>query len=149
MIASVHGLAASPFKVGYVAAKHGVVGLVRTLALEGASKNKDAAWTFNTIMTNKIAATANGSLVANFKTVTAPNYTTLVNTTKTPHANLLPEPGGAPARRAARHRSRTGTLPPGEPTADAFYKVSVLAKSRATPSNIERTRSPTRCPNSG
>jgi 3-hydroxybutyrate dehydrogenase len=35
-IASVHGLVASPFKAGYVAAKHGVVGLVKTLALEGA-----------------------------------------------------------------------------------------------------------------
>jgi 3-hydroxybutyrate dehydrogenase len=36
-IASVHGLAASPFKAGYVAAKHGVVGLVKVLALEGAA----------------------------------------------------------------------------------------------------------------
>ena len=36
MIASVHGLVASPFKSAYVAAKHGVLGLVRTLALEGA-----------------------------------------------------------------------------------------------------------------
>jgi 3-hydroxybutyrate dehydrogenase len=35
-VASVHGLVASPFKAGYVAAKHGVVGLVRTIALEGA-----------------------------------------------------------------------------------------------------------------
>jgi len=35
-IASVHGLVASPFKAGYVAAKHGLVGLVKTLALEGA-----------------------------------------------------------------------------------------------------------------
>jgi len=35
-IASVHGLVASPFKSAYVAAKHGVVGLVKTLALEGA-----------------------------------------------------------------------------------------------------------------
>lgn len=35
-IASVHGLVASPFKVAYVAAKHGVLGLVKTLALEGA-----------------------------------------------------------------------------------------------------------------
>ena len=35
-VASVHGLVASPFKAGYVAAKHGVLGLVRTLALEGA-----------------------------------------------------------------------------------------------------------------
>ena len=35
VIASVHGLTASPFKAGYVAAKHGVLGLVKTLALEG------------------------------------------------------------------------------------------------------------------
>jgi 3-hydroxybutyrate dehydrogenase len=35
-IASVHGLVASPFKAGYVAAKHGLLGLVKVLALEGA-----------------------------------------------------------------------------------------------------------------
>jgi 3-hydroxybutyrate dehydrogenase len=37
-IASVHGLVASPFKAAYVSAKHGVLGLVKTLALEGASE---------------------------------------------------------------------------------------------------------------
>jgi len=36
-IASAHGLVASPCKAGYVAAKHGVIGLVKTLALEGAA----------------------------------------------------------------------------------------------------------------
>jgi len=36
-IASVHGLVASPFKAAYVAAKHGLRGLVKTLALEGAA----------------------------------------------------------------------------------------------------------------
>jgi 3-hydroxybutyrate dehydrogenase len=36
VLASVHGLVASPFKAGYVSAKHGVLGLVKTLALEGA-----------------------------------------------------------------------------------------------------------------
>jgi 3-hydroxybutyrate dehydrogenase len=36
VIASVHGLVASPFKSAYVSAKHGVIGLVKTLALEGA-----------------------------------------------------------------------------------------------------------------
>jgi len=36
VIASVHGLVASPYKAGYVAAKHGVVGLTKVLALEGA-----------------------------------------------------------------------------------------------------------------
>ena len=38
VLASVHGLVASPFKAGYVSAKHGVLGLVKTLALEGASQ---------------------------------------------------------------------------------------------------------------
>jgi 3-hydroxybutyrate dehydrogenase len=37
-VASVHGLVASPFKAGYVSAKHGVLGLVKTLALEGAEQ---------------------------------------------------------------------------------------------------------------
>ena len=37
VVASVHGLVASPFKAGYVAAKHGAVGLVKSLALEGAA----------------------------------------------------------------------------------------------------------------
>ena len=36
VVASVHGVVASPFKAGYVAAKHGVLGLVKVLALEGA-----------------------------------------------------------------------------------------------------------------
>jgi 3-hydroxybutyrate dehydrogenase len=35
-IASAHALVASPFKSAYVSAKHGVLGLIRTLALEGA-----------------------------------------------------------------------------------------------------------------
>jgi 3-hydroxybutyrate dehydrogenase len=38
VIASVHGQVASPFKAGYVSAKHGVIGLVKTLALEGADQ---------------------------------------------------------------------------------------------------------------
>jgi 3-hydroxybutyrate dehydrogenase len=35
-IASAHGLIASPFKAAYVSAKHGIVGLTKTVALEGA-----------------------------------------------------------------------------------------------------------------
>jgi 3-hydroxybutyrate dehydrogenase len=34
-IGSIHSLRASPFKAGYIAAKHGVLGLTRTAALEG------------------------------------------------------------------------------------------------------------------
>jgi 3-hydroxybutyrate dehydrogenase len=37
-VASAHGLVASPFKAGYVAAKHGLLGLVKVLALEGADR---------------------------------------------------------------------------------------------------------------
>lgn len=35
-VASAHGLVASPFKSAYVAAKHGMVGFTKTIALEGA-----------------------------------------------------------------------------------------------------------------
>jgi peptide/nickel transport system substrate-binding protein len=49
----------------------------------------DAAWTLNLIMHNSVAATANGALVADFKTVAAPNATTLVITTSQPEANML------------------------------------------------------------
>lgn len=37
-IASAHALAASPYKSAYVSAKHGVLGLIKTLALEGAER---------------------------------------------------------------------------------------------------------------
>jgi len=49
----------------------------------------DAAWTLNLIMHNATAGAANGALVADFATVTAPSPTTLVITTKSPAANLL------------------------------------------------------------
>jgi 3-hydroxybutyrate dehydrogenase len=35
VVASAHALVASPYKAAYVSAKHGVLGLVKTLALEG------------------------------------------------------------------------------------------------------------------
>jgi 3-hydroxybutyrate dehydrogenase len=38
-VASAHGLVASPFKAAYVAAKHGVLGLTKVIALEGAAHN--------------------------------------------------------------------------------------------------------------
>ncbi len=50
---------------------------------------KDVAWTLNLIMHNATAATSNGSLVQNFKTVTAPDDNTVVITTKQPQANML------------------------------------------------------------
>ena len=42
-VASVHGLVGSPFKAGYVAAKHGLLGLVKMLALEGAERGISAS----------------------------------------------------------------------------------------------------------
>jgi 3-hydroxybutyrate dehydrogenase len=38
VVASVHGLVASPYKAAYISAKHGAIGLVKTLALEGAEQ---------------------------------------------------------------------------------------------------------------
>jgi 3-hydroxybutyrate dehydrogenase len=38
-IASAHGLVASPYKAAYVAAKHGMVGLTKVVALESAKEN--------------------------------------------------------------------------------------------------------------
>jgi 3-hydroxybutyrate dehydrogenase len=43
VIGSAHSLVASPFKAGYVAAKHGVLGLVKTIALEGAAAGISAS----------------------------------------------------------------------------------------------------------
>jgi 3-hydroxybutyrate dehydrogenase len=61
VIASVHGLVASPFKAGYVSAKHGVLGLVKTLALEGADRGIAAtavcpAYVRTPLVENQIAA---------------------------------------------------------------------------------------------
>lgn len=49
---------------------------------------EDAAWTFNKMMTDEGAATANGSFVANFKKVTAPSPTRLVIELKKPQATM-------------------------------------------------------------
>ncbi|MDJ0460977.1 ABC transporter substrate-binding protein [Streptomyces sp. H27-C3] len=49
---------------------------------------EDAAWTFNKMMTDEGAATANGSFVANFKKVTAPSPTELVIELKKPQATM-------------------------------------------------------------
>jgi len=40
-ISSVHGLVASPFKAAYVSAKHGLIGLTKTVALEAAQREVD------------------------------------------------------------------------------------------------------------
>ncbi|MFI7342230.1 ABC transporter substrate-binding protein [Streptomyces sp. NPDC050085] len=49
---------------------------------------KDAAFTFNKMMTDDGAATANGSFVGNFDTVTAPSDTQLVIKLKKPQATM-------------------------------------------------------------
>ena len=63
VIASVHALVASPFKAGYVAAKHGALGLVKTLALEGADHGISASaicpsYVRTPLVENQIAAQA-------------------------------------------------------------------------------------------
>ncbi|WP_168207507.1 ABC transporter substrate-binding protein [Microlunatus elymi] len=53
--------------------------------------SSDIAWTYNLVMTNTVAATANGTLVANIASVAAPNANTFVIKTKSKQANLLYE----------------------------------------------------------
>ncbi|WP_405602707.1 ABC transporter substrate-binding protein [Streptomyces sp. NBC_01410] len=50
---------------------------------------EDAAWTFNKMMTDPDAATANGSFTANFRKVTAADPETLVIELKKPQATML------------------------------------------------------------
>ncbi|MEU3188741.1 ABC transporter substrate-binding protein [Streptomyces sp. NPDC006923] len=50
---------------------------------------EDAAWTFNKMMTDENAATANGSFTSNFKKVTAPDPRTLVVELKKPQATMV------------------------------------------------------------
>ncbi|MET8647259.1 ABC transporter substrate-binding protein [Streptomyces sp. NPDC004675] len=49
---------------------------------------EDAAWTFNKMMSDEGAATANGSFVTNFEKVTAPSATKLVVELKKPQATM-------------------------------------------------------------
>ena len=49
---------------------------------------QDVAWTYNLVMTNQAAATANGSLVQNFASVSAPDASTFVIKTKQPQDNI-------------------------------------------------------------
>lgn len=62
-ISSIHGLVASPFKTAYVAAKHGIVGLTKTVALEVAQKNITVnaicpGYVLTPLVENQIADTA-------------------------------------------------------------------------------------------
>jgi 3-hydroxybutyrate dehydrogenase len=62
-IASAHALVASPFKGAYVAAKHGVLGLTKVAALEGAEHGITAnaicpGYDCTTLVENQIGATA-------------------------------------------------------------------------------------------
>ncbi|HET9576839.1 MAG TPA: 3-hydroxybutyrate dehydrogenase [Usitatibacter sp.] len=58
-ISSIHGLIASPYKAAYIAAKHGLVGLTKTVALEVAEMGITAnaicpGWTLTPIVENQI-----------------------------------------------------------------------------------------------
>jgi 3-hydroxybutyrate dehydrogenase len=62
-LASAHGLVASPFKSAYVAAKHGIVGLTKTVALEGAEHGVTCnaicpGYVWTPLVENQIEATA-------------------------------------------------------------------------------------------
>jgi 3-hydroxybutyrate dehydrogenase len=61
-VASAHGHVASPFKSAYVAAKHGIVGLTKSVALEGAQFNVrcnaiSPGYVFTSLVENQIPDT--------------------------------------------------------------------------------------------
>ena len=63
-VASAHGLVASPFKSAYVAANHGIVGLTKTVALEGARHGVTCnaicpGYVWTPLVENQIGDTAN------------------------------------------------------------------------------------------
>jgi peptide/nickel transport system substrate-binding protein len=49
---------------------------------------QDVAWTYNLVMTNQAAGTADGSLVGNFVSVSAPDATTFAIRTRQPQGNI-------------------------------------------------------------
>ena len=53
---------------------------------------EDARWTFDTMMKDEAAATANGNFVENFQSVSAPDARTLVVKLKAPQATMLALP---------------------------------------------------------
>ena len=62
-VASIHGLVASPYKSAYVAAKHGVIGLTKTVALETARQGVTCnaicpGYVLTPLVENQIADTA-------------------------------------------------------------------------------------------
>ncbi len=62
-VASIHGLVASPFKSAYVAAKHGVIGLTKSVALEAARQGITCnaicpGYVLTPLVENQIADTA-------------------------------------------------------------------------------------------
>lgn len=62
-IASAHGLVASPFKSAYVAAKHGIIGLTKTVALEAAESGITVnaicpGYVWTPLVENQVADTA-------------------------------------------------------------------------------------------
>jgi len=68
-IASVHGLVASPMKSAYVAAKHGLVGLTKVVALETAGSGVTAnavcpGWVLTPLVEKQIAALADEKAVS-------------------------------------------------------------------------------------
>ncbi len=65
-IASAHGLAASPFKTAYVAAKHGIIGLTKSVALEVANAGITCnaicpGWVLTTLVQEQIVTRAKNS----------------------------------------------------------------------------------------
>jgi 3-hydroxybutyrate dehydrogenase len=73
-VASAHGLVASPFKSAYVAAKHGIIGLTKTVALEVAQTNITAnaicpGYVYTPLVEKQIADQAKAHMIPREKVI--------------------------------------------------------------------------------
>ncbi|MFD9739029.1 ABC transporter substrate-binding protein [Umezawaea sp. NPDC059074] len=99
---------------------------------------KDVAFTYNLMMTDKDAATANGSFVANFETVAAPDDRTVVIKTRSPQASMLaldvpivPEHVWSGVGKIADYKNDTGPVVSGGPFTLSEYRANEFIKLKA------------------
>ncbi|MDB4896374.1 MAG: D-beta-hydroxybutyrate dehydrogenase [Firmicutes bacterium] len=106
-IASIHGKVASPFKAAYVSAKHGLVGLTRTTAIETAAAGITANAICPGFVDTPLVRNQIPDLMRNFGVQTAEEALEIAVFSKTPQRRLLdPEEVGALAVYLAGHAAR-------------------------------------------
>jgi 3-hydroxybutyrate dehydrogenase len=88
-ISSIHGKVASPFKAAYIAAKHGLIGLTRTTAVETATAGITANAICPGFVDTPLVRNQIPDLMRNFAVATAEEALEIAVFSKTPQRRLL------------------------------------------------------------